>query len=76
MKDLVKTCLDNKFDGIVLRQTVFDEEARNVLQLAKKAGKEKLIIMSEGSQISTGEQVEERLKAGASLTTTLDPFFL
>ena len=76
MKDLVKTCLDNKFDGIVLRQTVFDDEARQVLQLANKAANDKLIIISEGRQILTGLQVEERLKAGASLTTTCDPFFL
>ena len=32
--------------------------------------------MSEGRQITTGEQVEERLQAGATLTTTCDPFFL
>ena len=32
--------------------------------------------MSEGKEISTGEQVEERLQAGATVTTTVDPFFL
>ena len=35
-----------------------------------------LIVISEGHSISTGREVEERLEAGATLTTTCDPFFL
>ena len=31
--------------------------------------------MSEGNQISSGKEVIERLEAGATLTTTRDPFF-
>ena len=83
--DLVTSCHKNKIDGIVLRQTTFDDEARIALQtirtesekIAKKVKETKpLIVMSEGRQITTGEQVEERLQAGATLTTTCDPFFL
>ena len=55
MKDFVKTCLDNHIDGIVLRQTVFDEEAENILKLARKAAGDKLVIISEGRQISTAQ---------------------
>jgi len=29
--DLVKTCLANKIDGLVFRQTQFDEEAKQAL---------------------------------------------
>jgi len=33
-------------------------------------------VISEGRAIASGKQVEERLQAGADLTTTCDPFFL
>ena len=74
--DLVATCLENQIDGVVLRQTLFDPEAENCLKLARKAAGDKLIIISEGRKISTAEQVNERLSAGATLATTCDPFFL
>ena len=83
--DLVASCHKNKIDGIVVRQTEFDEEARQALstirteteKIAKNSKEQKqLIVMSEGKEISTGEQVEERLQAGATVTTTVDPFFL
>ena len=44
--------------------------------MIRKSAGDKLIIISEGREITTGKQVDERLKAGATLTTTCDPFFL
>ena len=55
LKDLVTTCLENQIDGLVLRQTIFDEEAENCLKLARKVAGDKLVIISEGRRISTAE---------------------
>lgn len=58
IENLVSTCHANQIDGIVLRQTVFDEEARRALQLLKQADKsDSLIIVSEGRQIVSGKEV-------------------
>jgi len=48
--------------------------ALDTVRKADKSGE--LILVSEGREISTGKEVEERLAAGATLTTTCDPFFL
>ena len=47
------------------------------METVRKADKSgELFLVSEGSEISTGEEVEARLAAGATLTTTCNPFFL
>ncbi len=78
LNDLVKACQKSKIDGIVLRQTKFDEEAKQALNTLKGAitDPDSLIIVSEGRKITSSEDVLERLKEGATLTTTCDPFYL
>ena len=67
----------HKFDGIVLKQPFFHEEARQALSTLNSAVKNhSLILISEGRKISSSEEVLERLEMGATLTTTCDPFFL
>ena len=67
----------HNFDGIVLKQPVFDQEARQALNTLKSADKnQSLILISEGRKIACAEEVLERLKEGATLTTTCDPFYL
>ena len=46
----------------------------NTLKAADKDGN--LIIVSEGRSIASAEDVVERLREGATLTTTSEPFFL
>ena len=77
LSDLVTACKANQIDGVVLRQSVFDEEAKCAVQVLRKADKTRsLIVMSEGSQVSSAEEVEARLASGVDLVTTCDPFFL
>ena len=74
LKDLVTACNKNQIDGIVLRQTVFDDEARQAIQIIRKIDPS-ITIISEGRLIRTGKQVEDRIQAGASLTTVCDALF-
>ena len=78
LADLVKKCKANSFDGVVLRQEgKFDESARTALQMLREADPSReLIVVSEGRNLSEAQEVEDRLQAGADLTTTCDPFFL
>ena len=46
----------------------------NTLKAADKDGN--LMIVSEGRSIASAEDVVERLREGATLTTTLEPLFL
>jgi len=53
--DLVAACHRNKIDGVVLRQTVFDEEAKVAIELIRSVDKTgRLIVISEGRPVSTG----------------------
>ena len=74
LKDLVTTCQQNQIDGIVLRQTLFDDEARKALQLIREIDPS-ITVISEGRLIRTGQEIEDRIQAGATLTTVCDALF-
>ena len=62
LTDFVATCKKHGIDGIVLRQTKFDDDAKLALKLLKEIDKtDSLIIVSEGREISTGKEVIDRL---------------